>query len=374
MTRPRVMTILGTRPDIIKLSRVIAELDTVAEHLLVHTGQNFAYELNEVFFKDLEVRKPDHFLGAAGEGYAQTIAQVIERADEIIAREKPEAVLILGDTNSSLSVIPAKRRHVPIFHMEAGNRCYDQRVPEELNRKIVDHLSDINLTFSEHARRYLLAEGLRPETVIKIGSPMKEVLSYYRAKSERSDVLQRLGLKPQGFLLASAHREENVDDPARLELLFNGLRAVAEAFDRPVLFSTHPRTQKRLDALGVESDDRIRFAQAFGFLDYIKLQQSAFCVISDSGTITEESSILGFSAVTPREAHERPEGMDVGTLVMSGIRPERLVQAVDLVTRQQANGRVSRLPPDYDVDDVSRTVARIVLSYIDYVNRTVWFK
>jgi UDP-N-acetylglucosamine 2-epimerase (non-hydrolysing) len=370
----KVLTLVGTRPEIVKLSRVIAELDRHLNHLLVHTGQNFDYELNEIFFQQLEVRKPDYFLAAAGETPAQTIGNVIAKFDEVLAAKEPDAMLVLGDTNSSLAVIAAKRRKIPIFHMEAGNRCFDQRVPEEINRKIVDHTSDINLVFSEHARRYLLAEGIRPETVIKTGSPMLEVLTYYRLKIEASDVLTRLELQPSAYFVVSAHREENVDSEENFANLLESLNAIAMRYDMPVIVSTHPRTRKRLESLDISGlDPRLRFLKPLGFLDYVKLQQHAFCVVSDSGTITEESSILGFPAITIRQAHERPEGMDEATLIMSGLQPGSVLKAIDVVREHYAAGnRPFRLLPDYDTDNVSRKVLRIIMSYTEYVDRTVW--
>jgi len=372
----KVLTIVGTRPEIVKLSRVIAELDRHLRHVLVHTGQNFDYELNEIFFQQLEVRRPDHFLDAAGENAAQTIGNVITKFDRVLELEQPDAVLLLGDTNSSLAVISAKRRKIPIFHMEAGNRCFDQRVPEEINRKIVDHTSDINLVFSEHARRYLLAEGIRPETVIKTGSPMKEVLGYYGPKIEGSQVLVELGLEPVRYFVVSAHREENVDSPENFADLLASLNAVAERYDLPVIVSTHPRTRKRLEALDTSGlDRRIRFLKPLGFLDYVKLQQNAFCVVSDSGTITEESSILAFPAITIRQAHERPEGMDETTLIMSGLKAESVLASIEVVAAHYAGqSRPFRLLPDYDTDNVSRKMLRIIMSYTEYVNRTVWSK
>ncbi|MCC6611315.1 MAG: UDP-N-acetylglucosamine 2-epimerase (non-hydrolyzing) [Burkholderiales bacterium] len=370
----KVMTIVGTRPEIIKLSRVIAELDRRVEHVLVHTGQNYDYELNEVFFEQLELRRPDRFLGAAAETAAATIGAVITRADEALAAEQPDALLLLGDTNSCLAAIAAKRRKIPIFHMEAGNRCFDQRVPEEINRKIVDHISDINLTYTEHARRYLLLEGTRPETVIKTGSPMKEVLEHHRSGIERSAVLGELGLVPEQFLLVSAHREENVDSPANFSDLLATLNALAREHAVPVIVSTHPRTRKRLDERQPDVAGAVRFLKPLGFLDYVKLETHARCVISDSGTITEESSLLGFPAVTIRQAHERPEGMDEGTLIMCGLKPERVLEAVRVVLDQRTAGAPFRTVSDYDTENVSAKVARIILSYTDYVNRTVWFK
>jgi UDP-N-acetylglucosamine 2-epimerase (non-hydrolysing) len=376
LKRLKVLTLVGTRPEIIKLSRVIAALDAATDHVLVHSGQNFDHELSQVFFDELEIRPPDHLLGVAGGSVAEQIARVIERADAVLAQERPDALLLYGDTNTGLAVIPAKRRQVPVFHMEAGNRCFDQRVPEEINRKVLDHLADINLPLTEHARRYLLAEGLRPETVIKTGSTMKEVLAHYRPKIEASTALERLGLAPGQYFLVSAHREENVDSPARLADLMASLRALAEAFGHRVIVSTHPRTRQRLSALdgaGARPEDpRIEFLKPFGFCDYVHLQTRAACVLSDSGSLTEEASLLGFPAVTIREAQERPEGMDEGTLVMSGLGPERVLQAVALVQDQARAGWRPRLAPDYDVDHVSHKVVRIILSHVDYVNRTVW--
>lgn len=372
----KVMTIVGTRPELIKMSRVIAEFDLHTQHILVHTGQNYDYGLNQVFFDDLGIRKPDHFLEAVGENAAQTIARVIERADAIMEREKPEAVLLYGDTNSCLAVIPAKRRKIPVFHMEAGNRCFDQRVPEELNRKVLDHLSDINLVLTEHARRYLIAEGIRPETIIKTGSHMHEVLDYYLPEIQKSEVRQRLGLEAKKFFIVSAHREENVDTPGNLQDLLDTLQALVRTYAMPVIVSTHPRTRQRLEKLGVEGlDSRIRFMEPFGFFDYVKLQMEAFCILSDSGTITEEASLLNLPAVTIRNAHERPEGMDQGTLIMSGLKADRVLQAVRVVTRQQANPRpFPAVVPDYEGGVVSQKVLRIVLSYVDYVNRVIWSK
>jgi UDP-N-acetylglucosamine 2-epimerase (non-hydrolysing) len=373
--RLKVMTVVGTRPELIKLSRVIAELDRHTDHILVHSGQNFDFELNEVFFQELGIRQPDIFLNASSATAAETIGKVIIAADKVFEREKPDAVLIYGDTNTGLAVIPAKRRKIPVFHMEAGNRCFDQRVPEEINRKIIDHLSDINLPLTEHARRYLLDEGLAPERVIKSGSTMTEVLSYYRPAIDRSEVLGELGLTPKSYIVVSLHREENVDEPAKLQRVLNCLERLATHFDKRMIVSTHPRTRKRIEALGDrEIDSRIAFLKPFGFLGYVKLQMNAFCVVSDSGTIAEESSILGFPAVTIREAHERPEGMDRGTLIMTGLDPERVLQSVKIVTDQYEDGFRSTVVDDYDVPDVSKKVVRIIVSYVDYVNRTVWSK
>ena len=374
--RLKVMTIVGTRPEIIKLSRVIAELDRQIRHVLVHTGQNYDYELNDIFFEQLEIRRPDHFLKAAGKTAAATIGNVIARADEVMARQRPDALLVLGDTNSCLAVIAAKRRHIPVFHMEAGNRCFDERVPEELNRRLVDHAADINLPYTEHARRYLLREGIRPETVIKTGSPMREVLTYYAPKIEASSVLRRLKLGLAGFFLVSAHREENIDSPANLAGLLASCDAIVKRHHKRVIVSTHPRTRKKLATLGRKAlPQGVEFLRPLGFIDYIKLQTSACCVLSDSGTLTEESSLLAFPAVMLREAHERPEGMDEGTLIMTGLKPERVLAAIDVtLDHYRGNERPFRVAPDYETDNVSRKVARTILSYVDYVNRTVWFR
>lgn len=369
----KVLTLVGTRPEIIKLSRVIAELDHHVEHVLAHTGQNFDFELNEIFFSELGIRKPDYFLDAAGSTAAETIGRVIQRIDKVLEKEQPDAFLVLGDTNSSLGAIAAKRRKIPIFHMEAGNRCFDQRVPEEINRKLVDHVSDINLTYTEHARRYLLAEGIKPETVIKTGSPMQEVLECHAAAIERSNVLERFGFVANEFFVVSAHREENVDNPQSLQNLMAAIDGLAAHYKLPVLVSTHPRTRKRLDESGIgDVGEHVRFVKPLGFFDYVKLQREARCVISDSGTVTEESSILGFPAITIREAHERPEGMDSGVLIMCDPSPKRIIEAVDVVVAQAAKNPARRLVPDYDCGLVSEKVIRIILSYTDYVNRTVW--
>ena len=372
----KVMTIVGTRPELIKMSRVIAEFDEHVQHILVHTGQNYDYELNQVFFDDLGIRKPDYFLEAVGDNVAQTIARIIEKSDAVMEREAPDALLLYGDTNSCLSVMAAKRRKIPVFHMEAGNRCFDQRVPEELNRKVVDHLSDINMVLTEHARRYLVAEGIPAETVIKTGSHMDEVLAYYRPQIEQSNVLERMGLTEGEFFIVSAHREENVDTPQNVVDLVDTLNAMAARYRVPVIVSTHPRTRKRLDALELGAlDPLIQFLKPFGFFDYIKLQMAAKCVVSDSGTITEESSLLNLPAVTLRSAHERPEGMDAGTLIMSGLKKESVLQAVEIVVAQHRRGaQVIGRVGDYDASAVSKKVLRIVLSYTDYVNRTVWSK
>jgi UDP-N-acetylglucosamine 2-epimerase (non-hydrolysing) len=372
----KVMTIAGTRPEIIKLSRVIAELDRQVRHVLVHTGQNFDYELNEIFFEQLGIRKPDFFLDAAGKTAAETIGNVIARADKVMAKVQPDALLLLGDTNSCLAAIAAKRRKIPVVHLEAGNRSFDERVPEELNRRIVDHVSDINLPYTEHARRYLLREGIRPETVIKTGSPMREVLVHHGARIAASDALERHGLGPQGYFVVSAHREENVDAPKNLADLLASLDAIARKYRKRVIVSTHPRTRKRLAALGRKAlPAKVEFLKPLGFIDYVKLQTHAYCVLSDSGTLTEESSILSFPAVMIRQAHERPEGMDEGTLIMCGLEPRRVLAAIDVTISQYKRlERPFRLAADYEADNVSLKVARIVLGYIDYVNRTVWFK
>jgi len=372
----KVMTIVGTRPELIKMSRVIAALDEHTKHLLVHTGQNYDYELNQVFFDELGIRKPDYFLEAVGDNASQTIARVIEKSDEVMRKESPDAVLLYGDTNSCLAVIAAKRRKIPVFHMEAGNRCFDQRVPEELNRKVLDHLSDINLVLTEHARRYLIAEGVRPETIIKTGSHMREVLDYYMPKIEASEVLVRMGLEQGRYFIVSAHREENVDTPENLADMVETLKALAAQYELPVIVSTHPRTKKRLDELNLDKlDSRIRFLKPFGFCDYVKLQMEAICVVSDSGTITEEGSLLNLPAVTIRNAHERPEGMDVGTLIMAGLKKERVLDAVRVIIAQHdRNIRVMAPVEDYEAQSVSKKILRIVLSYTDYVNRTVWQK
>jgi UDP-N-acetylglucosamine 2-epimerase len=369
-----VMTIVGTRPEIIKLSRVIAELEKYTNHILVHSGQNYDYELNEVFFNEMGIKKPDYFLNAAAENAAETIANVISKSDKLFDELKPDAVLLYGDTNSCLSVISAKRRKIPIFHMEAGNRCFDQRVPEEINRKIVDQLSDINMTLTEHARRYLISEGIRPETVIKTGSSMLEVLAYYKNDIENSKVLETLGLKEKEFFIVSAHREENVDSEQNFNDLLESLNVIAKTYKKRVIVSTHPRTRKKLETLDKKDfHSLVEFMKPLGFFDYIALQQKAFCAISDSGTITEESSILGFPAITIRQAHERPEGMDEGTLIMSGLKSDDIVNAINIVTEQSQEKPMS-LVQDYDTANVSKKVVRIIVSYIDYINRTVWKK
>jgi UDP-N-acetylglucosamine 2-epimerase (non-hydrolysing) len=370
------MTIVGTRPELIKMSRVIAELDKYTQHILVNTGQNYDYELNQVFFDDLEIRKPDHFLDAAGINAAQTIAQVIAKSDEVLEKESPDAVMLYGDTNSCLAVLSAKRRKIPIFHMEAGNRCFDQRVPEEINRKVLDHLSDVNMVLTEHARRYLLAEGIRPDLIFKTGSHLPEVLNHYLPKISQSDILTRLGLQPHQYFLISAHREENVDSPQVLNNLIDTLNALVEEYKFPIIVSTHPRTRKRLERIeNKDLSEKIIFSKPFGFCDYIQLQMQAFCILSDSGTITEEASLLNLPAITIRNAHERPEGIDAGVLIMSGIKANRVLDAVRVVTTQFAKSTTSILPvSDYQNHQVSKQIVRIVLSYVDYVNRVIWSK
>lgn len=370
------MTIVGTRPELIKMSRVIAEFDQHTQHLLVHTGQNYDYELNQLFFDDLGIRKPDYFLEAVGENAAQTIARVIEKADEVMEKERPDAVMLYGDTNSCLAVIAAKRRKIPVFHMEAGNRCFDERVPEELNRKVLDHLSDINLVLTEHARRYLIAEGVRPETIIKTGSHMREVLDYYMPKIEKSDILSRMNLESNKFFIVSAHREENIDSPENMKNMVETLNALAEAYNLPVIVSTHPRTKKRLDTMELGGlNKHIHFLKPFGFCDYIKLQMEALCVVSDSGTISEEGSLLNLPAITIRNAHERPEGMDVGTLIMSGLKKDRVLDAIKVIVAQHdKKNRTMKPVLDYESGPVSKQLLRVVMSYVDYVNRTVWSK
>ena len=374
--KSKIMTIVGTRPEIIKLSRIINELDKSANHILVHTGQNYDYELNEIFFKDLKIRKPNHFLNAAGKNTAETISKIIFESDAIFEKEKPDAVLLYGDTNSCLSVISAKRKQIPIFHMEAGNRCFDQRVPEEINRKIVDHLSDINMPLTEHARNYLLSEGIDPNTIIKTGSCMKEILTFYKKDIDSSIVHKNLNLELKKYFLVSAHREENVDYTDNLESLLMSLNAIAEKYNLPVIVSTHPRTKDRLKKFNkkVKTHHLIKFLKPLGFFDYIKLQSSAYCVISDSGTITEESSILKFPAIMIRQAHERPEGMDEGTLIMSGIHKDRILESIEVVVKQYNEGKIPTIIDDYNVDNVSQKVIKIIFSYIDYVNRNVWRK
>ena len=371
----KVMTIVGTRPEIIRLSRTIAVLDQHCNHCLVHTGQNYDYELNQIFFEQLQIRKPDIFLEAAGVSAAETIGQVIAKIDDLLAKERPEAVLILGDTNSALAAIAAKRRKIPIFHMEAGNRSFDQRVPEEINRRIVDHIADINLTYSTIAREYLLREGLPPDQVIKTGSPMYEVVHHYLPKIKVSDVLPRLGLEAESYFLVSAHREENIDSDRQFVKLVAVLNSLAEDHDLPVIVSTHPRTQRRLDSVSAKFHPLVRLMKPLGFLDYVHLQMRAKAVLSDSGTITEEASILNFPALNIREAHERPEGMEEAAVMMVGLELERIRQALAMVVKQSRGiERGLSVVTDYDVPNVSEKIVRIILSYTDYVNRVVWKK
>jgi UDP-N-acetyl-L-fucosamine synthase len=373
MKKLKVATVVGTRPEIIRLSRVIAKLDEHCEHVLIHTGQNYDYELNEIFFEDLGIRRPDHYLEAAGASGAETIGKVIIAADRVLGGLCPDALLVLGDTNSCLAVIPAKRRRIPIFHMEAGNRCFDMRVPEEINRRIVDHTADVNLTYSSIAREYLLREGLSPDLVIKTGSPMREVLHHHRARIDSSEILVRLGLQPRGFFVVSAHREENVDSERNLRRLGAVLDSLAGTHGVPVIVSTHPRTRSRIDSVGIELDDRVRLLKPLAFTDYVKLQVEARAVLSDSGTITEESSILNFPALNIREAHERPEGMEEGSVMLVGLDVERVMQGLEILQHQPRGAdRLLREVADYTAPNVSEKILRIILSYTDYVNRVVW--
>jgi UDP-N-acetyl-L-fucosamine synthase len=375
MKKLKVVTVVGTRPEIIRLSRVIAKLDEHCEHILIHTGQNYDYELNQIFFEDLGIRKPDHFLNAAGATGSETIGKVIIAVDEVLAQLSPDALLVLGDTNSCLSVIPAKRRKIPIFHMEAGNRCFDQRVPEEINRRIVDHTADINLTYSSIAREYLLREGLPPDLVIKTGSPMFEVLTHYHADIQKSTVLDRLGLAQNNFFLVSVHREENIDSEKTFTKLVTVLNTVAAEYNLPVIVSTHPRTQKQIDARGITFHQNIQLLKPLGFTDYVKLQVSSRAVLSDSGTISEESSILNFPALNLREAHERPEAIEEVSVMMVGLEPERVIQALSILQHQaRGDNRDLRQVADYSMPNVSDKVVRIIHSYTDYVNRIVWKK
>ncbi len=375
MKKMKVATVVGTRPEIIRLSRVMSKLDEYCEHTIIHTGQNYDYELNQIFFEDLGIRKPDYFLGAAGATGAETIGKVIIAVDEVLAKVQPEAMLVLGDTNSCMSVIPAKRRKIPVFHMEAGNRCFDQRVPEEINRRIVDHAADINLTYSSIAREYLLREGLPPDMVIKTGSPMFEVLTHYRPRIDASDVLKRLELQEGGYFMVSAHREENVDGDESFARLVNVLNTVATEHNLPVVVSTHPRTQKRVDATGAKFHKQVRLLKPMGLSDYVHLQMKARAVLSDSGTINEESSILNFPALNIREAHERPEGMEEAAVMMVGLDSVRVIQALRILADQpRGTRRLLRQVEDYSMPNVSDKVLRIILSYTDYVNRNVWKK
>ena len=360
----KVMTIVGTRPELIKMSRVIAEFDSHTDHILVHTGQNYDYELNQVFFEDLGIREPDYFLDAVGNSAAASIGRIIEKADRVIEKESPDAILLYGDTNSCLSVIAAKRRKVPVFHLEAGNRCFDERVPEELNRKVLDHLSDINLVLTEHSRRYLIDEGVRPETIIKTGSNMREVLDYHEAAIQKSLILQSLELQPEHYFVVSIHREENVDSDKNLTDLVDTLNAIAEKYDLPVIVSTHPRTRQRIDSLvDLKIDPRVKYLKPFGFSDYIQLQLHAKCVISDSGTITEEASMLNLPAITVRNAHERPEGMDQGTIIMSGLQRQNVLECIAVVLAHHTGNGTFAPIPDYENPVASKQILRIVLSY-----------
>jgi len=376
MDKLKVMTIVGTRPEIIKLSQVMKELNQHVDHTIVHTGQNYDYELNELFFEQLDIRKPDIFLEAVKGTPSETIGDIIAKADKVFAETQPDAILIYGDTNSCLSVIPAKKRKIPIFHMEAGNRCFDQRVPEEVNRKIVDHLSDINLPLSEQARDYLIAEGIKPETIIKTGSPMTEVLSANMEKIKSNDILGKEGLRPKAYIVMSIHREENVDSPKNFSDLLESIDELTKKYNMPIIISTHPRTRKKLEDIGYQNKNSlIRFSKPYGFHEYNNLQMNAFCVISDSGTIAEEASILNLPAVTIRQAHERPEGMDETTVIMSGLNKVRVIDAVEVATIHNSQDvRAIKPVKDYEADNVSKKVLRIILSYVDYVNRTVWHK
>ncbi len=375
MKKLKIVTVVGTRPEIIRLACVIKKLDEYCEHILIHTGQNYDYELNEIFFDDLELRKPDYFLGAAGSNGAETIGNVIIKVDKVLAEVKPDAMLVLGDTNSCMALLPAKRRKIPTFHMEAGNRCFDQRVPEEINRRLVDHMADINLTYSSIARDYLLSEGLPADMIIKTGSPMFEVLNTYRDGIDSSDVLTRLGIKEYEFFVVSAHREENVDSDKNFLNLMESLNAIAEIYQIPIIVSTHPRTQKRIDEIKVELNPMIRLLKPLGFKDYNKLQISAKAVLSDSGTINEEASIMNFPALNLREAHERPEGMEEAVVMMTGLEKERIMQSLAIIDNQpRGEQRLMRQVSDYSMPNVSDKIVRIVHSYTDYVNRVIWKK
>ena len=371
----KVAIVLGTRPEIIRLSRVLSKLDQHCEHITVHTGQNYDYELNEIFFNDLEVRKPDYFLNAAGSNGAETIGKVIIAVDEVLAKIKPDSLLVLGDTNSCMAVIAAKRRKIPVFHMEAGNRCFDQRVPEEINRRIVDHTADINLTYSSIAREYLLREGLSPDMVIKTGSPMFEVLTHYRGEIQSSNVIERLKLKEKEFFVVSAHREENIDSESNFNNLVKILNEIAKKYELPIIVSTHPRTQKRIDEKGVKFHPLVKLLKPLGFKDYVKLQMTSLATLSDSGTINEESSILNFPALNIREAHERPEGMEEASVMLVGLNIERVLQGLEIIEQQlRGDSRLLRQVEDYNMPNVSDKVVRIIHSYTDYVNRNVWKK
>lgn len=371
----KVMTVVGTRPEIIKLSQVMGELEESVDHILVHTGQNYDYELNQIFFDQLGIKKPNYFLEAVGSSVAETIGNVLKAIDDLLEKEQPDALLVLGDTNSCLCVISAKRRKIPIFHMEAGNRCFDLNVPEEINRRIVDHTSDVNLVYTEHARRYLLNEGINPHLIIKTGSPMVEVLNAYKEDFEKSEILEKLGLNKGKYFVISAHREENVDNEQRLKMLVNTLSSLSDEYDYPIIFSVHPRTRNRLAKIeGFDSNKNIKLMKPLGFIEYINLQKNAACVISDSGTITEESSILSFPSITIRETHERPEGMDEGTLIMSSIEADNLLNNVKVAMKHYDNLRPFKLVEDYNSQNVSKKVVRVILSYTEYVNKYIWRK
>ena len=372
----KVMTIIGTRPELIKLSRLISELDKNTNHILVHTGQNYDFELNKIFFKEMKIRIPNYYLNAISNSTAGTIGKIIQKTDEVIDKEKPDAVVLYGDTNSCLSVISVKKRKIPIFHLEAGNRCFDQRVPEEINRKIVDHLSDINLVLTEHSRRYLISEGIRPDTIFKTGSNMREVLNYYSKKINNSKILKSLKLSKNKFFLVSIHREENVDSKNNLLHMADSINAIADKFNVPIIISTHPRTKMRIESFKKLSfHPKIKFCKPFGFLDYIKLQLSAKCIISDSGTITEESSMLNLPSITIRNSHERPEGMDFGTLIMSGLRRERVLDSIDIILKtHNSTQRVFKPITDYENVNTSKQILRIIFSYTDFVQRNTWKK
>lgn len=375
MAKIKIVTVVGTRPEIIRLSRVMACLDGQAHHVLVHTGQNYDYELNQIFFDELGIRKPDYFLNAAGSSPIATIGQILIAIDPVLAQEAPDAFLVLGDTNSCLAAIAAKRRKIPVFHMEAGNRCFDQRVPEELNRKIVDHLSDINMPYSDHARDYLLREGIAPDRIIKTGSPMREVIMHYLPKIECSTILEKLDLRPLEYFVVSAHREENVDSPENLSKLAEVLNRIAGQYHQRIIVSTHPRTRQRIESSGLTFHPLVELLKPLGFIDYVQLQRQARAVLSDSGTITEESSILNFPALNIREAHERPEGMEEASVMLTGLNVERVMQGLDILDGQPRSGnRLLRDVSDYAPDNVSQKVLRIIVSYTDYINRVVWGK
>ncbi len=375
MNRLKVMTVVGTRPEIIRLSRVMTALDKYMTQVIVHTGQNYDYELNQVFFDDLEIRKPDYFLEAAGKTACETVGMIIAKIDKVLSKVRPDALLVLGDTNSCLAAYPAKRRKIPVFHMEAGNRCFDQRVPEEINRKIIDHISDINMPYSSIAREYLLREGILPDRIIKTGSPMYEVLHHYMPKIKASDVLERFNLKSAKYFVVSAHREENIDAPEQFIKLIEVLNQLAETHKHRIIVSTHPRTRKRIDAENVRLNSLVELIKPLGFNDYVKLQMHAIAVLSDSGTINEESSILNFPALNIRNAHERPEGMEEGAVMMTGLEADRVMQALQILESQpKGENRMFRMVCDYSMPNVSEKVARIILSYMDYINRFVWHK